>query len=153
MPLTRHLSVDNQVKLHWLPPSEEMGRLGNKNSTIQFTNGNQLETIKAGHSVAFECGAAAEPKPRIRWFRLLPISGLGVGSSAVVFSQHRQSSNGRDLLIHSKLDESHMRTILMQDNIMQIGSQFYQIELPIRQSSLTKGGYGSGARTVPKRRR
>lgn len=33
-------------------------------------NEHELLTVKAGQFVSFECNAAAQPQPRIRWFRL-----------------------------------------------------------------------------------
>lgn len=51
----------NKVRLKWLDAPPEGAN-----------NGSQLlETVRAGHRVLFECAAAAQPRPRVRWFRLI----------------------------------------------------------------------------------
>lgn len=56
------------MKLKWLAPS---GMVDEKRSNVSFVgNGHELLTVKAGQFVSFECNAAAQPQPRIRWFKL-----------------------------------------------------------------------------------
>lgn len=57
--------------------------------------GGEVQVIRAGQPVMFECGAAGQPRPRIRWFRL------------------SQSSAGKPVA-PIKLDEAQLRAAVLQ---------------------------------------
>lgn len=92
-------------------------------------NGHQLEIVRAGQFVAFECNAAAQPRPRVRWYRLWPLAtgGGGVGGSAngkqafgglsatSLSSPYGHNNNNHHHHDHStRLDESQIRLSLLQ---------------------------------------
>lgn len=122
----------NKVKLKWLQsissPFNETAsstnkQTKNKHSTIG--NGHEFDIIKAGQSAAFECNAAGQPRPRVRWFRLAaPDGATAVGSH----SKHLPTSPHKEL----RLDEAQIRSTLIQwDNLADSSFQRYElISLP-----------------------
>lgn len=101
------------------------------------SGGHQLYTVRAGQQVALECGAAAQPQPRIRWFRLAP-SGGGSGSGPGRGRQQALSSP-TDYRVEPqagdrwRLDESQLRSALIQ------------MDLVAQSSSAARSGISSAA--------
>jgi len=103
--------------------------------------------------MAFECAAAAQPRPRIRWFRLAPPQGGRLGGRQPLTSAGSQRSaefrlsgeqpvvgaapfgsgtNNEQQLANSRfwLDESQLRSILLQtSSLPSLSDSFQRLEI------------------------
>lgn len=124
---------------------DEISSINNhSNSTVLFSNGNQLDTFRAGQSFSIECGAISEPKPRIRWYKLIQISSSTGRDNQFNLLNNNNNNNKpnraqayaiqRDALsaLYNQqiklLDETQMKTILMSNGDL---NSFYNLELPL----------------------
>lgn len=159
------------VKLKWLAPSRGTER--NNNSTIG-TGQAELETARAGQWVSFECNAAGQPRPRVRWYRLAPAGGAfkqqqklaqtGAGAAAMrSLIQHQAAAlttNNEQLTIglhnnnnlhnlRSNNNHHHHHQLLQLDE-SQIRSALLQLDAnpalgdSIHRVELTAAGAGAG---------
>lgn len=114
------------MKLKWLAPSGGE-QLANRSSTAA---NHELMTVRAGQQVAFECAAAAQPVPRIRWFRL-------VASPGGLNARNRNQANGLEsakLLrggwtASQRLDESAIRSALLQMDALGEPANMHKLEI------------------------
>lgn len=119
------------VKLKWLnssstsQPDESVGQQ-------LLANGNQLDTLRAGQSLAWECAASSQPRPRIRWFKLT----LAASSGAPLQQQQQQQATRLVLLRNNfnnnnarQLDEAQLKAALTQSERPPVAYQ--RIELPL----------------------
>lgn len=116
------------VKLKWLAPSASEQR--NNRSTV-VGNGHQLEIVRVGQTVAFECNAAAQPRPRIRWYRLaahLSSASSSIGAAGKYRGAvHNSDDANKWPALHQQTirppDEAQIRSSLLQvDNYQQTGA-------------------------------
>lgn len=146
------------MKLKWLAPSRNDDEKHFNTSSVG--NGHELLTVKAGQFVSFECNAAAQPQPRIRWFRIGPPASQGVeiGKTAAgrlerlhgeygsqipaLMVQHNESKGGKlSRSYFSKLDEAQIRSSLLQmDAIPNLGELTNRFEIT-SSSSQSKGEF------------
>lgn len=107
------------------------------NRALHFSNGNLLEVVRAGQAVKFECGAASQPKPRIRWFKLVRDPHQHKQSTSLNKQQHWPGSAKiapeKNQTTTLKIDETSIRSLLMQTNDPSPFSSmnFHLIELPL----------------------
>lgn len=110
-------------------------------------SGNELHVVRARTPVIFECNAAAQPRPRIRWFRLVPTGGaagvttLGTAATIRAGSNTRQQQQSRHQLIgpHQsaaassvKFDETQLRSILLRhQQAQQVGDELESMAAPL----------------------
>lgn len=92
-------------------------------------NGHELQIVRAGQLVAFECGAAAQPSPRIRWFRVSPSITTSSSNQNKYHNNNNQriTSSNKQLL---RMDEAQIKSTLNQlDAHPQTGDSFQRLEL------------------------
>lgn len=136
--LTQYSSVNSSVKLHWLPAQlqdsdqhDSFGKLNNSTNSLHFANGNMLKIARANQLIDFECGAASQPRPRIRWFKLMPKMMTNFKDNNNKFYTQKQPQSQQTIKLMA-MDESSIKSILMQsnDNHRASLSDFYPLELP-----------------------
>lgn len=96
-------------------------------------NGHELDIVRAGQSVAFECNAAGQPRPRVRWYRLGSPGGAKMHNGrlpATTPTKLSGSPAGATHVDQFKLDEAQIRSALLQmDSPSALGDSFHRIEL------------------------
>lgn len=128
------------VKLRWLDTKQQRESDETSGDSKQqqqqqstFIGGqHELVTVRGGQPVILECGAAAQPLARIRWFRLAPPPAgqrqqqqqqlLDTAGS----SSHHQAPTSKQP--QYRLDEAQIRSNLMQQQEGE-NSGFYRMEL------------------------
>lgn len=59
----------------------------------------ELRTIRVGQTAVFECAAAAQPQPRIRWFKLVAARGAPSGGRHRNMQQQQQQQQQLNALV------------------------------------------------------
>ena len=107
------------VKLKWLAPSG--GDQANNRSGGQH----ELLKVRAGQQVAFECAAAAQPAPRIRWFRLVT-APVGLGAAKQPAGKRAWPTG---VQATSRLDEAAIRSALLQMDALGEPTNLHKLEI------------------------
>lgn len=111
------------MKLKWLAPT------GGDQANKSLIGQHELLTVRAAQQVAFECAAAAQPAPRIRWFRLLPGAPVVPGNGQVVkqpcAKQRAWPTGGQGV----RLDEAAIRAALLQMDALGEPANLHKLEI------------------------